>query len=125
MLHDDRHVRFDQARVGCSQWYWFWIRQVVEPEMTSTPGAHGESVRPDRFPVGIENGQFNMGILLVRIEDAKCFMAGHFRSGTITSWRNISFRDYPALLTDHLNLRSREPRSEALLLFKATRPGRP
>ena len=68
--------------------------------MMSPPRLHRESVGTHGIPICIKDGQFNVSILMVSIEDAERLVASKLGRWPVTARRDVSFGDYPSRLSD-------------------------
>ncbi len=68
--------------------------------MVSSPGLHRESIGTNGIPVCVKDGQFNVSILMVSVEDAERLMASKLGRWSVTARRNVSLGDYPPRLAD-------------------------
>jgi hypothetical protein len=68
--------------------------------MVSPPGFHRESIGADGISVCIKDSQFNVGVLMVGIEDAERLVASKLGRWPVTAGGNVSFGDYPSRLAD-------------------------
>src|SRR5690349_21025258 len=69
VLHDHRHVRFNDACIISSVWNGLGIRQLIEPHVPGAHGAYLEGIGARGIPVAEENCHLDMGILAPAIED--------------------------------------------------------
>lgn len=74
MLHDDRHVRFNDRSIGCVAGYRFGIFQIVEPQMFRSPRRQKDAVRAHRFAILEIKRNRDLRILRTRIEQTRRLM---------------------------------------------------
>src|SRR4051794_11961244 len=70
--------------------------------MLRAPGCNCEFVRSDRIAIRIENSYDQMGIVSIRIKDAKGFMTGELRCVSAAAGWDVTFRNYPASVSNFI-----------------------
>src|SRR5689334_17098107 len=77
VLHDDGHVRPDDARVFRVTRHWLRVAQLVEALMQGSLGGHLQPVWPDGLAVLEIKGDLDRCILIGSVEDAGGLVARH------------------------------------------------
>src|SRR5579859_5961905 len=103
MLDDHGHVGFDDAgKIGSTR-NGLRLLQIVEPDMSRSPGGDCDLIRTRCLFVGKENHDANMSVLISRVQDACRLMALQFWLWAMTPGGNITFGDGPPPFSDRLH----------------------
>ena len=58
MLHNDRHIRFDQARIRRIERNFFRVFKMIKAQMFRAPGGHREFVWAGGIPIFKKDGNY-------------------------------------------------------------------
>ena len=97
MLHDDGNIGFDYAGVIGVVRYRFRIGKFIETNVFGARRFNDNVVRSGRFPIGKENGDINVGVLIAAIENTHRVVTHQLPTITCAGGRNVTIGDYPAL----------------------------
>ena len=103
VLHDDRDVRLDQARVVGRERHRLGVLEVVEPQVERPPGRHRRAVRPGGLPVLEEERDLDVRVLVGDVEQARGLVAQHRRLGAVAVIRDPALGDRPALAAERFH----------------------
>jgi hypothetical protein len=95
VLNYDRHVRFDQARIGCIRRNFFWMIEIIKPQMLCSSRSDLEVIRANGILVLKENCDRYVCRLIRRVENATRFMARHFRCRSLAFRWNVTLGNRP------------------------------
>src|ERR1051325_10462162 len=83
VLHNNRHIRFDQARVRSIPWNCFRVVKIVESQMPGAPARDRKVVRANRITLLEKDCDRNVSLFFGSVQDAARLMARHRRGGTM------------------------------------------
>src|SRR5918996_789169 len=97
MLHDNRHVRFDDTREISVSRDGFRIVQVIKSDVSGSAARNRKAVRPSGIAIGKIDGDLDLSVAVGCVQDADRFMARELRFRTMAVRRNVSLSNCPAL----------------------------
>jgi hypothetical protein len=128
MLHDDRHVRFDDTGKIRVDGYRFWIPQIIKPNVPRPARRDHDAIRPARLTIGKINRDFDLSVVVGGVQDANGFMTGELGRRAMAVRRNVTFRNGPALCPDRFHSNEAISLPSQILpaweIFRARRSGK-
>src|SRR5262245_4718909 len=100
VLHDDRHVGADHARVIGAPGNRLRILELVEADVPRPHRGYGHPVGADRIAAGEEDRDLHVSVLVARVQDAGCLVADELPLACGAPGRNVAFCDRPDLSSD-------------------------
>src|SRR5947207_1300397 len=101
VLHDDGNVALEYARVVGTVRDRLRIVEVVESKMLGAARRHGHAVRTGRLAIAEVDGDDDVGVGVVRVEDARRLVAEKLRLTSVAPFGDVPLGDGPARPSDH------------------------
>src|SRR5437868_5478240 len=101
VLHDDRDVALEDAGVVGAPRDRLRIAEVVEAQVFGAPRRHGNAIRPGRLAIAEVDGDGDVRVGVVRVEDARRLVAEELRLRSVTPLGDVPLGNGPTRAPDH------------------------